>query len=137
MSYKKYIPLGILLLQWFMALVFLSAGIYRIFSFSDAVREFSQISQNFSIVLLIATITIEIAAGILLILRAYTKQVAWVLTVFLGMAITVTLARSWENILPKLSELFYLDSTPTDIFLHFTYIIILASIILFHTKNTP
>lgn len=128
MNQTNFRPLT--LLRIFIGLVFLAAGLYRLFSWPAAVLEFSQISPALTYPLLFFTLALEIIGGLLLILNLKTKTVALIFILFLTFALIKILSNSGPVIVSKAQELFFLDPTPTDLFLHFTYLIILISIFL-------
>lgn len=114
----------IVLLRLFLGLVFLSAGIYRIFNWHQAVLEFSGLNIN-SDYLIILTIILEVFGGLLLILNIKTKKVLLAFIIFIFFALAAAFLNSGRDIISKSGELFFFNPTPTDVFLHFTYLIIL------------
>ncbi len=102
----------------------MSAGFYRIFHWQEAVLELSKLNLNFAY-LPVLIIGLEIIGGLLLILNIKTKKVLLVFIVFISMAIIGAFLSSGREIILKSEELFVFNPTPTDTFLHFTYLIIL------------
>ncbi|MBI2054164.1 MAG: DoxX family protein [Candidatus Staskawiczbacteria bacterium] len=124
------------LLRLFLGLVFLSAGIYRIFNWEKAILEFSQIAI-FSVLpyyALIFTVALEIIGGLLLIFRKKARLVLFVFIVFLVIALSAMIMNNGKELLSNAGELFSFDATPTDVFLHFTYLVILTYLF-FRTKK--
>lgn len=111
------------ILRIFLGVVFLSAGIYRIFNWQQAVSEFSNLKLE-SIYLPILSVAFEIIAGFLLILSIKTKKVLMLLTVFLSFTLFWTLIFYSKELIANSNELFIFNITPTDFFLHLTYLII-------------
>jgi len=112
------------LLRLFLGIIFLSAGLYRIFNWQQAVLEFSKLNLNSSY-LIALMIILEIAGGLFLIFNIKTKKVLLVFIVFIVFALTGAFLSAGKDIILKSGELFIFSPTPTDVFLHFTYLIIL------------
>lgn len=115
----------ITLLRLFLGIIFLSAGVYRIFNWQQAVLEFSKLNLNF-VYLIALIIALEIIGGLFLILNIKTKKVLLVFIVFILLALMVALLSSGQALINNIGELFSFDANPTDVFLHFTYLIILT-----------
>jgi len=118
------------LLKIFLGIVFLSAGFFRIFNWPAAISEFGGITKKFIYPLLILTIIIEIAGGLLLILNKKIKLVSTVFIFLILSGIIINLFKHGSAIFSQINELFLLNPNPTDLFLHATYLIILISFIL-------
>lgn len=116
------------LLRIFLGLVFLSAGIYRIFNWQQAVLEISNLHVPFTAFLAILVITLEIAGGVLLILNFQTKKVALAFSIFIALALILAFLSNGQEIINNIGKLFTFQAEPTDFFLHFTYLIILLFI---------
>lgn len=112
-----------------MGLIFLSAGLFRIFNWQQAILEFSMLGINYTW-LIIFTIVLEIIAGLLLIFDIEIKKVLLVLIAFLAATLLWALMIYGRSLIDNANELFSLDATPTDWFLHFTYLIIMAYLFL-------
>jgi uncharacterized membrane protein YphA (DoxX/SURF4 family) len=112
------------LLRLFLGLTFLTAGIYRIFNWQQTTAEFSNLHLNFAY-LSVLTIILEIAGGLLLIFNIKTKKVLLIFVVFILLALASAFFANGKNIISGFGELFFFSPTPTDVFLHFTYLIIL------------
>ncbi len=117
------------LLRMFLGLIFLSAGIFRILNWQQATLEFSMLGINYA-GLIVFTIAMEIIAGLLLIFNIETKKVLLALIIFLTTALLWVLMISGQNLINGIKELFFLDATPTDWFLHFTYLIVIIFLLL-------
>ena len=117
-------------LKLFLGLVFLSAGIYRVFNIQAAIKEFSIFPEPLIYPFIIFTIIIEILGGVLLLLNKKTKIVAIAFSLFIIFAIISAFIISGKEIVSNSSELFSFDTNPTDVFMHFTYLIILIYIII-------
>jgi len=120
------------LLRLFLGLTFLSAGIYRIFNWHQAVLEFSRFGISSAYYLIILMIILEVAGGLLLILNIRTKEILLAFIVFIIIALISAFLVNGREIVSGLGELFTFNPSPTDSFLHFTYLIIL--IYLFNKK---
>jgi uncharacterized membrane protein YphA (DoxX/SURF4 family) len=117
------------LLRLFLGLVFVSAGIYRIFNWQAAVLEIHKLNLN-SVYLSIFLIAIEIIGGLLLIFNIKTKKVLLVFIIFIIIALVSAFLANGKDIISKSGELFTFSPTPTDVFLHFTYLIILIYLLI-------
>jgi uncharacterized membrane protein YphA (DoxX/SURF4 family) len=111
-------------LRLFLGIIFFSAGIYRLFNWQQAVLEFSKLNLN-SVYLMSLTITLEIIGGIFLIFNIKTKKVLLTFIVFILLALISSFLVSGQDLINNAKELFSFDSNPTDVFLHFTYLIVL------------
>ena len=111
----------------FLALVFLSAGIFRIFNPELAQTELSLLAlpSAFSYFL----IFFEIGAGVLLLLHKWTRLVYAFLAGFLIVTLELALSINAEAIINSVSELFVFDLNPTDFFLHFVFLLIIMLMI--------
>ncbi len=120
------------ILRYFLAAVFLSAGIFRIFNPEMAEQEMLSLAlpPAFSYFL----IFLEIGSGLLLLLNKWVKIVYWVLIVFLIGALEMALAIDAKGILNAASELFVFNLTPTDFFLHSIFLLIII-LLIFRKKN--
>jgi len=116
------------LLRIFLGLVFLSAGLYRIFNWPMTILELSKLNLN-SVYLAIFIIALEITTGLFLIFNIKTKKVLISLIIFLTITLIWALIISGKNLINNASELFTFHLTPTDFFLHLTYLIILIYLI--------
>ena len=121
------------LLRLFLGLVFISAGLYRIFNWQQAIWELSKLNLNFAW-LSIFLILLEIIGGLLLIFNIKTKKVLLIFAAFLALTLIWALIISDKSLLGNASELFTFDLTPTDFFLHFTYLIMLAYLLVADKK---
>ncbi len=118
-------------LRIFLALVFLSAGVFRIFNSDMAVLEF--LALKLPIFLSPLMIIFEIGAGLGLLLNKFTKYIYSALIVFVIFALVTALAVNGKEIVSGAGELFVFNLTPTDWFLHFTFLLI-ASVLLIGKK---
>ncbi len=106
--------------RYFLALVFLSAGIFRIIFPASASQEL--INLDLPPVLSWFIVAVEISAGLLLIINKYIKQVYLSLIIFLSLALIWALIISGAGIISLLGELFVFNLTPTDFFLHIIFL---------------
>jgi uncharacterized membrane protein YphA (DoxX/SURF4 family) len=112
------------LLRLFLGLTFISAGLYRIFNWQQSILELSRLNLNYAF-LPVLIIALEIIGGFLLIFNVKTKEVLLVFTVFILLALAAAFLAAGQSIISGIGELFVFSPVPTDIFLHFTYLIIL------------
>jgi len=110
------------LLRLFLALVFLSAGVYRVFNPESAVSEF--INLKLPVWLSLVIIIFEITAGICLLVNKYTKQIYFSLLGFLIIILSWALIIDGKKIISQAGELFAFNLNPTDLFLHFVFLLL-------------
>jgi uncharacterized membrane protein YphA (DoxX/SURF4 family) len=124
MSLKKIIAGEDSLLRLLLALIFISAGLFRIFNSAAATTELARLNLPafFTWFILI----IEIGGGLLLLCGKFVKQVSIIFILFLIFALTTALVVNGHNIISQAGELFVFDAVPTDFFLHFVFLIILV-----------
>jgi uncharacterized membrane protein YphA (DoxX/SURF4 family) len=115
------------LLRLFLGIVVLSAGTFRALFFESALKEAEMLGLPFWFSFFI--IIFEIVCGILLIFNIKIKLVLSLVAVFLTLAIIIALIGNAGQIIENAGELFVFDSTPTDIFLHITYLVIIFALI--------
>lgn len=120
----------ILLLRLFMAAVMLYAAANRILFFSRAAENFRWLGLEPAPLLVAVSIAAEIVLGILLMTGRRLALAAAVLAAFISAAVLVQLAKSWGSFLPRAQELVDLTGTPTNIFMHFTYLVLAVAILL-------
>ena len=123
------------LLRLFLGFVFLSAGTYRIFHWQEALAEISTLHLPLIPLMSFLVITLEIIGGLMLIFNLKSKWVVMVFTVFLAITLLQTLLFSLNTITANFGELFFYSLTPTDFFLHVTYLVILLYLFLAHQQN--
>ena len=123
MNIKKIEPAS--LLRLFLGLVFLSAGLFRIFNWQKGIIEFSELHLPFAAYLLFFTVCLEIIGGLMLIFNIKTKEALLVFVVFIILALLQALIFSFGQIQNTAAELFFFKANSVDLFLHFTYLIIL------------
>jgi len=111
----------------FLVLVFLSAGIFRIFNPELAQQEafLLGLPTSFSYFLSIFEVTI----GFLLLIHVWTRLVYGVLAGFLIAALELAFVIKNKEIFSSISELFVFDLNPTDIFLHLVFLFIVVLMI--------
>lgn len=116
----------------FLALVFLSAGSFRIFNPELAQTELSLLVLPIAFSYFL--IVFEIGTGVLLLLHKWTRLVYALLAVFLIITFELAFALNAKSIIASASELFVFDLNPTDIFLHFVFLLIII-LMLFKEKK--
>lgn len=122
------------LLKLFLGIIFLSAGIYRIFNWQSAILEVSNLGLPFPSIISAFVVILEIIGALALLFNIQTKKALYVFSAFLGAALLWSLATSWQTLISGAGVLFTFNSNSTDFFLHFTYLIILLYLI-FQIKN--
>ncbi|MFA5259150.1 MAG: DoxX family membrane protein [Candidatus Pacearchaeota archaeon] len=121
-----------LLIRIFIGLVFLSAAVYRIFNFGAAEQELSNL--NMPIILAIPLIMLEICIGLSFLFNFFIKQTSVVIIIFLVSALLVGFFGNFESIIQNLGELFVFSANPTDMFLHFVYLLIVIFYVFYYKK---
>jgi uncharacterized membrane protein YphA (DoxX/SURF4 family) len=117
------------ILRIFLGIVFFSAGIYRAVFWKTAMQEFSRFPEKISVWLAILVIILEIWGGILLILNKKIRLVLAIFAIFLSLAILQITITNLPSLVNNFAELFSFNPTPTNIFLHLTYLLILISLL--------
>lgn len=115
------------ILRIFLAFVFLTAGIFRIFNYNMAVSEFFVLGMP--IFLCPLMIIFEIGAGIGLLFNKFVKYIYSSLIVFILFALIVALVVGGKEIISGARELFVFDLTPTDWLLHFLFLLIVVTLL--------
>ncbi|MFA5131654.1 MAG: DoxX family protein [Patescibacteria group bacterium] len=121
------------ILRLFLAVVFLSAGIFRIFNPGAATEEFSALRLPLFLAPLM--IIFEIIAGLLLLFNRFTKQVYYGLIMFMIIVLGWSFILSGGTLIREAGELFVFNLNPTDFFLHFVFLII-AIVLLIRMKQS-
>ena len=121
------------IISFSLGIVFLLAGVYRIFNPQAGIEEFSKI--GLPLFLLYAIILFELTIGMLLILGKKLKLVSGIMIVGLVIFIPIVLFSNLSGVIKNIGELFVFDSTPTDIVLHITYLIMLVHVFLNQNKQ--
>ncbi len=120
-------------LRIFLGLIFLSAGIFRIFNPELAKLEMIELHLPDFFTWLI--IILEIVGGILLLFNKYVKKVLIFFTIFLITALIIGLIINGREIIYQAKELFVYNLNPTDFFLHFTFLIIIIVLLSSYRKK--
>lgn len=130
---KKVIQKPQTLLRYFLAIVFLSAGIIRIFLPAVAVQELValQLPTYFAICLSL----FEIIVGLMLIFNQGTKYVYICLTVFLIATLGWALIIQGPELIRSSRELFVFDLNPTDWFLHLIFLLLILILLASEKKG--
>lgn len=122
-NFKKIIVKPSDILRILMSVIFISAGIFRIFNPGPAEAELIRLGlPSFFIWFILA---IEISGGALLLFGKSVRKVAVMFILFLLFALISALVINGREIISQIEELFVFDATPTDFFLHFVFLIIL------------
>jgi uncharacterized membrane protein YphA (DoxX/SURF4 family) len=115
------------IIRIFLALVFLTAGIFRIFNPQMAVIEFTDL--NLPLWLAWPTIVFEIIAGLSLMFNKYTKYIYWLLIGFLIFILIWAFIINGSELISGAGELFVFRLTPTDVFLHFVFLVMVGVLV--------
>jgi uncharacterized membrane protein YphA (DoxX/SURF4 family) len=106
----------LVVVRYFLALVFLSAGVFRLLAPVAAELEFSRLGLPEELSLLMTVF--EIIAGLCLIFSLFLRVVYFLLASFLAFALFWALFRNFSGLISSAGELFVFDLSPTDWFLH-------------------
>lgn len=117
----------------FIGLVFLSAAIYRIFNYNVGLKEFNQL--GIPIFFLPFVILLEIILGLFFLLNKKVFYASLSSIIFLTIAIIIGFFSNFKIIIENISELFVFNATPTNIWLHILYIILLWIILIEYKNN--
>ncbi len=127
-KFKKFITEPTDILRILLALVFLSAGLFRIFNYVGAGDEFVALHLPAATVWLV--IIFELGAGACLLMNRFLNLVYGSLLIFITIALGLALTLYGATIVSQLGELFVFDLNPTDLFLHFVFLLIIISLLL-------
>jgi uncharacterized membrane protein YphA (DoxX/SURF4 family) len=119
-------------LRLIMGMVFILAASFRLLFPSQAGAELAGLGLPGLMTWII--VLIELIVGVMLLVDYRVQVAAWIGIAFLGLALLWAFTHGFRQILDSVSDLFVFDIDPTDILLHFMYIILLA-IILHRTKH--
>ncbi len=125
---KEYLERPMNIIRIFLSLVFLSAGLFRIFNPGAATLELAGLHLPAFLSVLI--IIFEIMAGLALLLNKYVKYIYWLLIFFLVFILIWGLAINGQAIIKNAGELFVFNLTPTDLFLHFIFLLLTIVLLL-------
>lgn len=126
-------PRTIAALRVFLGIVFICAAAYRTFHYDAAVREMNVLALP--TILIIPIILLELGIGAALIAGWRTRQVTILTALFLIFAVSTGIIIGGQNIIASAGELFIFNPTPTDIFLHGTYLVIALAIAVQYRKS--
>lgn len=117
------------LLRILIGLVFFSAGIFRLINPSLVSLEFFELGiSNFFYWPLVL---FESVGGFLILIKAsYFKQIIKTFIFFIIFALILAFYLNYNYLLKNISELFVFNLNPTDVFLHFVFLLILVSFVL-------
>jgi len=119
---KEYFKQPLNIIRVFLALVFLSAGLFRIFNSGEAKLELINLHLPSFLSRLI--IIFEITAGVVLLANKRVKYIYWLLVFFLVFILIWGLVINGPAIIQNVGELFVFNLTPTDLFLHFVFLLL-------------
>jgi len=112
----------------FLSLVFLTAGLFRIFNPDMAVIEFTAL--KLPVFLSGFTIFFEIGAGLGLLFNKYVKIIYFLLAGFLTFVLAWALTVGAGEILSSLKDIFIFNLNSTDWLLHGLFLIIIMFLLL-------
>lgn len=115
--------------------VFCSAGIFRLFMPQIALDEMARLGM--SSLWVFPLTAFEIATGLSLLFNRYVKYTAGALILFLSFAIIKGLILGGKGLWLAAGELFVFNVTPTDIFMHLVFLVILVFLFLVAISERP
>ena len=117
------------ILIYYIGLVFIFASLHRLFLKSDReeeIKEVFKLPKNFDYLIII----FEFITGILLLINfKYKIYVLFILFLFLILFTLILIYNNFTKLLNSYNEIFTYKPTMTSLFLHITYIIIIAAIL--------
>ncbi len=119
-------------LRIFLAFVFLTAGIFRIFNPAVASEEF--IVLGLPQFLTGPMIFFEIMVGLALLFNKFTRLAYFLLIAFLIFALSLAIFINGRELFAGVSELFVFNLTPTDWFLHLLFLLGISGLLLNQKK---
>lgn len=123
---KKIFAEPEIILRKFLAFVFLSAGIFRIFNSDIAASEF--ILLGLPAWLSYGMIGLEIVSGLGLFFDKCTRFLYLVLIAFILFVLSWAIIIKGPELAAGAVDLFIFNLTPTDWFLHFTFLLIVVTL---------
>ena len=121
------------LLRYFLLCVFLSAAVYRVFNFDEAITEMTAINLPASFAYLSTTTEFLI---VLMLLSRKTVVPALLLALsFLCFAISSAIVSNFQQAIADFWQLFTFQNESTDIALHCTFVIIIIVTLLMYRKS--
>lgn len=128
-NFKKLIIKPDDLLRIFISLIFIIAGLFRIFNPSLAQDEL--IYLGLPVFLSWFLIIFEIGGGAYLLFKGrFWRKITFLFIFFLFFALFLALKIDSITIINNFKELFVFDVNSTDFFLHFVFLVILISLVL-------
>lgn len=106
-----------------LGIVFLSAGVVRLCNSWLIEMEMSNLHLPFWIGYFV--IIFEIIVWTCFLIWKYVKIALYLTAAFLGVAIINSIIINYSNILNSINELFIFDPTPTDVWLHAIYLMLI------------
>jgi uncharacterized membrane protein YphA (DoxX/SURF4 family) len=119
--------------RYFLALVFLSAGVFRLLAPAATELEFLRLGLPGALSLPMAIF--EIVAGFCLLFSFLLRQVYFFLAAFLAFALGWALFGNFSELLSSAGELFVFDLSPTDWFLHAIFLAIILTLAFYRRKE--
>jgi uncharacterized membrane protein YphA (DoxX/SURF4 family) len=132
-SWQRIKDNPVVVLRILMGLVFLSAGVYRIFFPVQAAQE--MIDLHLPVILTWLIVILEILGGLFLLSGKFQRTVNMVMIIFLCLAIINVMVLKGREIIASVGRLFVFTPEPVSIFLHLVFIIILFVLFLSGRKR--
>ncbi len=125
---KKFFQEPTEMLRIFLALIFLSAGFFRVFYPDIAILEY----RNLRLPIFLSPLMIffEIGSGLGLLFNKFTKYIYWLLIIFLIITLSWAFIIDGSALLKAAGELFVFNLNPTDFFLHFVFLVLAIVLIM-------
>jgi len=116
------------ILRIFLSLVFLSAGLFRIFNYQEVIVEFSKL--EIPIIFSYIVVLFEIVAGLFLLFNIFSRQIYYLLFFFISFALIWAFIINGQELIFSVAELFVFNLDPTDVFLHFVFLLFVVYLLL-------
>lgn len=132
---KKIIKEPLIFLRIGLGIVFLLAGLHRIVFFDMAYKNFIDVGLEPAALLVIVTVIVELAAGILMLINRFIPQSSAMIIILLVIGIIAAVKRAGVDFINNINEVFLLTYTPTDIVLHISYLLVAVTLFIFAIKS--
>ena len=120
-------------IQMFLGIIFLSAGLFRIFNYPAAQLEVNGL--RLPVVASVLVITLELVISICFLANRFVKYASLVAALFLAVPISISFFLYPDILYSQLSELFVFNATATDVFLHLMFLILVVLIFVTERKK--
>lgn len=117
----------------FLGIIFLSAGLFRIFDYPAAQLEVNGLQLPIAASVLV--IILELAIAICFLTNRYVKYASLVAALFLMVPISISFFLYSEMLYSQFSDLFVFNATATDVVLHLVFLVLVVLIFVTERKK--